>query len=122
MTELKDCPFCGREARIWIAPCNIKIACKSQVECAAQVGPYDTEEEAITAWNRREELAKAKAEGRLYTLPVPIGYEVKNGDCPIIFSAVGMLAEGIEETEWICSDDVLDFISEVQEIGGNQDG
>ena len=53
--ELKPCPFCGREAQIWqgIEHSSYRVACKSQYECAAQVGPYDTEEEAVEAWNKR---------------------------------------------------------------------
>lgn len=54
MTELKPCPFCGREARIWQGFDYYRVACESQYECAGQVGPYDTEEEAINAWNRRK--------------------------------------------------------------------
>lgn len=50
--ELKPCPFCGGEAKI----CGTReigmswIACKS---CIGQTTCYDTEEEAIEAWNRR---------------------------------------------------------------------
>ena len=53
MEELKPCPFCGGGARIWKGPDYFKVACAHQFDCAAQVGPYDTEAEAVAAWNRR---------------------------------------------------------------------
>ena len=51
--KLEKCPFCGGEAIIWEGPGYYKIRCRSHYECAASVGPYDTEKEAIAAWNRR---------------------------------------------------------------------
>lgn len=53
MAKLKECPFCGGEAIIWQGPDYFKVACRNQPGCAAKVGPFDTEDEAIAAWNRR---------------------------------------------------------------------
>ncbi len=49
MTEkLKPCPFCGHEAQInkdeWSIQCSY---------CPAYMGYFNTEQEAVEAWNRR---------------------------------------------------------------------
>ena len=74
MTELKPCPFCGGEAKLadnefgepvfdnnlaqvdfmYSAPDAFWVECK---DCFAMSGSYNTEEEAIEAWNRRAEDA-----------------------------------------------------------------
>lgn len=58
MSDLKPCPFCGGEARIgkiygdaWTVECT---------ECGIQSGCYDTESEAIEAWDHRAERKKGK--------------------------------------------------------------
>lgn len=49
--KLKSCPFCGGEARtIPYSFEDFAVRCK---ECGCGTGIYDTEEEAIEAWNRR---------------------------------------------------------------------
>ena len=51
MSELKPCPFCGGEAKLYSAFKKKKafVLCKS---CEAS-SPMRTEAEAIEAWNRR---------------------------------------------------------------------
>ena len=50
MNEIKNCPFCGGKSRVqlylgkWCARCN---------KCKSYSAPYDTEEQAREAWNRR---------------------------------------------------------------------
>ena len=50
MSEVKKCPFCGGKSRVhqylgkWYARCN---------KCKSYSAPYDTEEQAREAWNRR---------------------------------------------------------------------
>ena len=51
VTELKTCPFCGGEAEILGIQC-IWVHCTS---CLAETLSFDSEEEAIKAWNRRIE-------------------------------------------------------------------
>lgn len=52
MTELKNCPFCGGEAEIWVSDVSDRavIYCRG---CDAQIPIKPNEEEAIEAWNRR---------------------------------------------------------------------
>jgi len=55
--ELKSCPFCGSVAEVHYqpfdcAPDMYRVDCFS---CGAGVELYDTEEQAITAWNTRHE-------------------------------------------------------------------
>lgn len=58
--ELKRCPFCRRGARVWQhGNYTFYVQC---VHCNASTDNYRTEEEAIAAWNMREE---AKANTRL---------------------------------------------------------
>lgn len=50
--ELKPCPFCGGTTLLMNKGSNCWITCN---DCKAE-GPYEigqTEDEAITAWNRR---------------------------------------------------------------------
>lgn len=54
MDNLKPCPFCGGEASVkdylkgkYAVGCDIG-------GCLASLFPYDTIEEAIAAWNRRD--------------------------------------------------------------------
>lgn len=55
MKELKPCPFCGGEAKIRdysiqdLGP-EIDVFCTN---CGGQTFVYETEGEAIEAWNRR---------------------------------------------------------------------
>ncbi|HHR6217449.1 TPA: Lar family restriction alleviation protein [Providencia alcalifaciens] len=54
MNELKKCPFCGGEAYIqdWsmMERSRYKVACN---QCDVETPIYETEHEAIEAWNRR---------------------------------------------------------------------
>lgn len=58
MNELKSCPFCGGEAFLSEFIYDLAYGCviTNFVECNgchATTFEYDTEEEAIEAWNRR---------------------------------------------------------------------
>lgn len=50
--QLLPCPHCGGKAKITLFYASYTVAC---MECPACVflGPYQTKEEAIKAWNRR---------------------------------------------------------------------
>ena len=59
MTELKKCPFCGREAEIEeYTDGTYAVVCSSKIsECEVQPTTYwhYDREKAIEAWNRRAE-------------------------------------------------------------------
>jgi len=50
MAELKTCPFYGGEAEIVGSNATYWIDCN---KCRAETGLFNTETEAIEAWNRR---------------------------------------------------------------------
>ena len=54
MTELKQCPFCGSEAKlISRGSCNY-VTCSNEDECwCGMTCPVSTPEEAVRIWNRR---------------------------------------------------------------------
>lgn len=54
MTELLPCPFCGGEAHTYKTIAERYCAICNKPFCAS-VGPFDTEAEAIAAWNTRAE-------------------------------------------------------------------
>ena len=63
MNELKPCPFCGGEAIImqennwWVActDCTAEIGFDGMTDTSGCFGHYNTEAEAIEAWNTRAE-------------------------------------------------------------------
>lgn len=55
MDELKSCPFCGGKAKIrgekyWRPRVSRNVICTKCFSCS---GWFDTEEEAVEAWDRR---------------------------------------------------------------------
>ena len=53
-TELKPCPFCGSEARIdYYSSGGYMVRCTQIFVCGAKQEWFDSDEEAIAAWNRR---------------------------------------------------------------------
>lgn len=62
---LRPCPFCGGKAKVYQSGVNVwRVMCK-QLNCGTLACDWDTPEEAIAAWNRRniseEELLAAMA-------------------------------------------------------------
>jgi Lar family restriction alleviation protein len=63
--ELKPCPHCGKLDTVWVGNRNkisgtksdgqrIAVNCNRQIGgCGATGGYFDTEKEAVEAWNRR---------------------------------------------------------------------
>lgn len=58
MEELKPCPFCGSEHVVCTKPTTWQVWC---TDCKC-IGPWKTErKDAIAAWNKRAQKAKAAA-------------------------------------------------------------
>lgn len=63
MEELKQCPFCGRDAKLidlypereWFVSCSSR-------NCIEQKGTYRSKRSAVMAWNRRVVGGDAGAE------------------------------------------------------------
>ena len=65
--KLKLCPFCGGKAMYfyreskdshgWSYEVDHGVSCNS-IDCYANMGTYETKEEAISAWNRRVEVVE----------------------------------------------------------------
>lgn len=58
MDELKPCPFCGEQAEVYETPSNGYTIVARHDDCCCFSNlmwgrGYETEEEAIEAWNRR---------------------------------------------------------------------
>lgn len=51
-TELKPCPFCGGKNIDLVSHCAVIVFVQCD-DCCATFPHFDSEEEAITAWNRR---------------------------------------------------------------------
>jgi Lar family restriction alleviation protein len=53
MRFLKQCPFCGSEAKMQHTPNKIYwVTCKND-KCSAEMVPQQTVQEALTLWNTR---------------------------------------------------------------------
>jgi len=52
MNNLKTCPLCGGDAELTRSASTdtLRVFCKA---CRCNTGGYQTEEEAVAAWNRR---------------------------------------------------------------------
>ena len=75
MTELKPCPFCGGEAEMLTAESmnGGYLFCIMCNDCRSRGDVYDTEAEAIAAWNTRDErTCRDKNGGPLYNF---LGFE-----------------------------------------------
>lgn len=68
MADLKPCPFCGSNAHINIFAngwAGYSVSCDAIFGCGATQERFDTEKEAIEAWNRRaERVGKWEAVGK----------------------------------------------------------
>jgi hypothetical protein len=55
MEKLKPCQFCGGKANCYVAYDTYHVSCTNALGCPVipQTWGYDTEAEAIEAWNRR---------------------------------------------------------------------
>lgn len=66
MTELKPCPFCGSEAVIirgfslgrYMYRLKYYVVCSPAFGCGGRTFNFDTEQDAVEAWNRRADDGK----------------------------------------------------------------
>lgn len=73
MSELKPCPFCGGEAELYASPAKDGwnyVFCK---KCQTAGDNYDTEAEAIEAWNTRHERTTRIVQS---TKGIPLGESI----------------------------------------------
>ena len=60
MDELKACPFCGGEAKIYLG-CNYRVAYVVCLNCRIEGRPMNSADDAITAWNKRAECGNLES-------------------------------------------------------------
>ena len=67
---LKRCPFCNQEASVLTEREDYRVVCGN---CAASTGCFETEKEAVAAWNTRpiedelrEKIRKLEAENKRF--------------------------------------------------------
>lgn len=107
MTELLPCPFCGGEARIfeltWTDGLGVphdfkhpyyRVVC--QGGCRTLKGDYDTEAEAIEAWNARVKLENGTCEIALARL-VDVAAKVDIDSCAEILECVEAIRKVVGE-------------------------
>lgn len=76
--ELKPCPFCGGEAQTGKSYSGFySVEC---MNCGMQSGYYDTESEAITAWNRAMGERTAKVIEHDASITVTDGYKYQRSE------------------------------------------
>ena len=51
--KLKPCPFCGSDACVEVSLGDYSVFCQNGCDCGAKQEWFNTEDEAIEAWNRR---------------------------------------------------------------------
>lgn len=76
MSELKPCPFCGEPMELrdypWLdgTPCyewrHVDVLRATRKRCPIEMAGYDTEEEAIEAWNTRAERTCKLVPGKMH--------------------------------------------------------
>lgn len=55
LEKMKRCPFCGSEAELYGECYMVKVRC-ANYNCQAQISTwYDEPEDAIAAWNQRQD-------------------------------------------------------------------
>ena len=53
--DLKKCPFCGEYAKVIDASKKLwGVKCSDWRDCKVELATFETEEEAIAAWNKRK--------------------------------------------------------------------
>ena len=100
MSELLPCPFCGGEAHTYRTIAQRYCAICNEPFCA-NVGPFDTEAEAIAAWNTRADDYKQAAEywQRMYeeTFAERVCHDTDENDWHFVCSACGYEQNGYEQ-------------------------
>ena len=82
MSELKPCPFCGGEADVIDYDDECWVAHQCANGTSVEINSYDTEAEAIAAWNSRaERTCRDTGENEWHFVCSACGYEQNGYEC-----------------------------------------
>jgi len=101
MTELKRCPFCGGEARLWHPKeYGITLGSVKCNSCGASTESFTDDDSAIEAWNKRSNwhTGTPTEEGWYLVAYNPWGYE----DCPYGYDVMRF-----KERTWHTTNDTI---------------
>ena len=58
--KLKECPFCGSNAKVFHSVIHtiFHVKCVNEITCGAELGYFSSEQEAIDSWNERSNHAQ----------------------------------------------------------------
>lgn len=61
MIELKPCPFCGGEARLYTSANGVAVVCTNSIECGCRTRWYMDADDFISAWIKTDKVSVESA-------------------------------------------------------------